>query len=90
VSSRRSPGGDTLTASEIGRYAYCARAWWLQRVCGVAPQNRSALAAGRRRHGAHGHEVRVGARQAAWARRLALVAVVLAVVLIGSLMGGPR
>ena len=76
--SRRS---DTLTASEVGQYVYCARSWWLQRVGGHAPQNLAALEAGRRGHGEHGRRVRVMARQAAWARRLALVAVLLAAVL---------
>lgn len=44
----------SLTASEVGRYTYCARAWWLQRVLGYAPANEAALARGTQRHQAHG------------------------------------
>lgn len=83
---RRPRRGDTLTASEVGRYAYCARAWWLQRVGGHAPQNVRALQVGRRRHEEHGRRVRIGERGAVWARRLALAAALLAAVLIVSLL----
>lgn len=88
MSAGRLRRGDTLTASEVGRYAYCARSWWLQRVGGHPPQNVRALEAGRRRHGEHGRRVRVGARQTVWARRLALAAVALAAVLLASLLRG--
>ncbi len=27
-----------IRASELGRYGYCARAWWLQYVQGVPPR----------------------------------------------------
>ena len=86
MSSRRSRRGDTLTASEVGRYAYCARSWWLQRVGGHAPRNLQALEAGRRRHGEHGRRVRLGTRQGVWARRLALLAGLLAAALLVSLV----
>jgi len=85
VSSPRSRRGDTITASEVGRYAYCARSWWLQRVGGHAPQNLRALEEGRRRHGEHGRRVRAMGRQAVWARRLALAAALLAIALLVSL-----
>jgi len=88
VSSRRSRRGGALTASEVGRYAYCARSWWLQRVAGEAPRNVQALEAGRRRHGEHGRRVRAGALQGAWARRLALAATLLAVALLVTLVRG--
>lgn len=88
MSSRGARRGDTLTASEVGRYAYCARSWWLQRVAGEVPRNVQALEAGRRRHGDHGRLVRAGARHVAWARRLALAALLLAVALLLSLLHG--
>lgn len=52
-----------LRASEVGRYAYCARAWWLEQVGGVAPANRAALSRGERRHHAHGRLVSAAQRQ---------------------------
>jgi len=70
---------DIIRASEIGQYAFCARAWWLQRVKGVAPQNVSALEAGRAGHGAHGRIVLRAERT--W--RLAFVLFALAAVVAG-------
>lgn len=66
-----------ISASEVGRYVYCARAWWLQRVMGHAPQNRAALERGERRHDAHGRLVVGASRQAEWARWLLIVALAL-------------
>jgi hypothetical protein len=43
-----------LRASEIGQYAFCARAWWLGRVKGYRSVNVAAMrqgALGHRRHG---------------------------------------
>ncbi|MBC7234550.1 MAG: hypothetical protein H5T69_01820 [Chloroflexi bacterium] len=39
-----------ISASEVGRYLYCRRAWWLQRVKGWAPQNRDVLERGTLQH----------------------------------------
>ena len=88
MSSGRSRRGQTLTASEVGRYVYCARAWWLQRVAGHAPENVAALEAGLRRHGAHGADGRASARLSVWAWRWALVAVVLVMALLVTLIRG--
>lgn len=88
MSPRRSRRGDALTASEVGRYAYCARSWWLQRVAGEAPRNLQALETGRRRHEEHGRRVRAGALQGVWAQRLALVAALLVVALLVTLVRG--
>jgi|YNPBryantNP2012_1023418.scaffolds.fasta_scaffold115813_1 microcompartment protein CcmL/EutN len=43
-----------LRASEVGLYAFCARAWWLQTVQGVSSRNRAALKAGAQAHARHG------------------------------------
>ena len=63
-----------IRASELGEYVYCARAWWLRRVEGVASRNTAALHSGRQAHDRHGRGV------AAWQtqRRLALLLAILA------------
>ncbi len=75
-----------LTASELGRYVFCARAWWMQRVLGLAPGNLEALQRGSARHEAHGSMVRRAGRQTGLARWLLIVAAALAVVLLYSLV----
>jgi CRISPR/Cas system-associated exonuclease Cas4 (RecB family) len=72
----------TLSASEVGRYVYCARAWWLQRVQGLAPENRAALERGSQRHTAHGRAVAAVDRKTAWVRWLVALALALALALI--------
>jgi hypothetical protein len=46
-----------IRASEVGQHAYCARAWWLTRVRGMAPGNVQELSTGRRFHAEHGRSV---------------------------------
>jgi hypothetical protein len=46
-----------IRASEIGHYAYCARAWWLAQVKGVSSANVAAMRQGTERHRAHGRAV---------------------------------
>jgi CRISPR/Cas system-associated exonuclease Cas4 (RecB family) len=46
-----------IRASEIGQYAYCAKAWWLGSVEGVAPANTRELAHGELAHRRHGRRV---------------------------------
>ena len=70
-------GQPVLRASEVGRYAYCARAWWLQRVMGCQPRNLEALQRGTQRHAQHGRGVQHARRQTGWAVALATVAVAL-------------
>ena len=48
---------DVIRASEIGQYAYCARAWWLVRVKGHPSTNVAALERGSARHRVHGRAV---------------------------------
>jgi len=67
-----------IRASEIGQYAYCARAWWLSNVKGVPSSSTVELAHGEVVHQQHGRMV--------WAagatRTLALVLAVVAVILL--------
>jgi CRISPR/Cas system-associated exonuclease Cas4 (RecB family) len=58
-----------IRASEVGLYAYCARAWWLGQVEGYRPVNQAVLEAGESAHQAHGRAVRDyhRLRQAAYA-----------------------
>lgn len=57
-----------LKASEVGQYAYCARAWWLGSVLGLPSARQNDLAAGVAAHRAHGRRVRRAGRltAAAW------------------------
>lgn len=48
---------DVIRASEVGQYAFCARAWWLARVKGQRSTNVAALERGTARHRAHGRAV---------------------------------
>ena len=46
-----------MSASEIGRYTYCARAWWLGTVEKVTPVDVHLLTGGARQHERHGWRV---------------------------------
>lgn len=46
-----------IRASELAQYAYCAKAWWLGSVQGVASSNTRELAHGEHVHRAHGRRV---------------------------------
>ncbi len=46
-----------IRASEIGQYAYCARAWWLARVLGYRSSHQEAMDAGTAAHERHGRTV---------------------------------
>lgn len=43
-----------IRASDVGQYSYCARAWWLGQVQGLAPANVEELDLGNEFHAAHG------------------------------------
>jgi hypothetical protein len=51
----------TISASEIGEYEYCARAWWYRHVVRLAPPQRSDAAGrfsrGKAAHHYHGRRV---------------------------------
>jgi len=71
-----------ISASEIGRYAYCARAWWLQRVLGYIPHNTAALERGIHHHEAHGRAALAAQRYVIAARWLLLAALSIAITLV--------
>jgi CRISPR/Cas system-associated exonuclease Cas4 (RecB family) len=73
-----SPRGRRIAASEVGQYAYCARAWWLSAVQKLEPTYWQAIDDGTAAHERHGWQV-VLARGLA---RLALVLLGMAVLLL--------
>jgi hypothetical protein len=66
--------GQVIRASELGQYAYCARAWWLGRVLGYRPTNLETLAAGEAAHVWHGQTVVSSHRLQRWAYALLALA----------------
>ena len=65
-----------IRASEIGRYVYCARAWWLGSIRGLPSERQREMAAGETTHLRHG----LGARTSFWLSRLAGAVLLLAAV----------
>jgi hypothetical protein len=77
-----------IRASEIGQYAYCARAWWLANVEGLPSGHQREMAAGDAIHLRHGRGVRTSLTLARLAYGvLLLAAVVGAVWLVSWLVG---
>lgn len=75
-----------VSASEIGEYAYCPRAWWLGRVAGAVSANADQLAAGTKRHERHAGLVTL----ADWAWRGGLAALLAAAVLLAVVLASGR
>ena len=82
TSDRRTADGD-VTASEVASFAYCAKAWHLERVVGALPSAAAARArdAGTTHHVRHGADVRLGTWLGRNSRRLVLGLLMLAVFL---------
>jgi len=70
-----------ITASEVGQYTYCARAWWLAQIQGLQSANVREVAHGEQAHAAHGRRVAGYHRT----RRLAYLLLLLAAV-VGALL----
>lgn len=71
---------DIIRASELGEYAYCARAWWLDRVRGLPSAQVPAMHEGAAWHRAHGRAVATYHRL----RRLAVVLLLAALVALAA------
>ena len=84
------PNGDrVIRASEIGRYVYCAHAWWLGSVQGLPSAHKREMAAGKAAHRHHGRRVRTSLRLNRLAHAVLLMAALVgAAWLAGRLMGG--
>ena len=74
--------GQVIRASELGEYAYCARAWWLGRVLGYRPANLGRLAAGEAAHVRHGQKVVSSHRLQRWAYVLLALALLAGALLL--------
>ena len=48
-----------IRASELGRYSFCAKAWWLGSVEGVPSANVREMDAGTSAHEQHGQAVQI-------------------------------
>ena len=51
-----------IRASEIGRYVYCAHAWWLGSIVGLPSDHQREMAAGEAAHLRHGRGMRTSLR----------------------------
>jgi hypothetical protein len=71
----------TIRASEVASYLFCARAWWYHRK-GVESTNQTELSAGTELHRAHGRQVFVSGLTRALALVLLLAALVLLVTFL--------
>jgi hypothetical protein len=77
-----------IRASEVGQYAYCARAWWLGRALGYRPHNVEEMAAGAEEHASHGRQVVSYHRWQRLAYLLLSLATVVGLLLFWSLVMG--
>jgi hypothetical protein len=75
-----------IRASEIGRYAYCAHAWWLGSVQGLSSAREREMAEGEVAHLRHGRRVRTSLRLSRLAYTVLLLAAVVGAVWLVSWM----
>jgi CRISPR/Cas system-associated exonuclease Cas4 (RecB family) len=83
-----SSGDEWVRASELAQYAYCARAWWLQRVKGFQPENVAALDQGLALHHAHGRSVAATSHWRRWAYGLLAIAALCVVLVLWQWVSG--
>lgn len=88
ANTTRSEQGRVIRASELGTYAYCARAWWLGAIEGVRPKDVRRLQAGRAVHERHGQRVILSAGLVRLAYLLLMLAGLVGVGWVMSLLGG--
>jgi hypothetical protein len=67
-----------IRASELGQYAFCARAWWLGSVEGVPSANIREMDAGTSAHERHGQTVQL----AVWLHRVGMVCLALGLLML--------
>jgi len=72
--------GPIISASELGEYSYCRRAWWLSRVQGLPSANVRALAQGQARHEGHG----LRAQRSIRLRKVALCGLTIAIISVAA------
>jgi len=75
-----------IRASEVGQYAYCARAWWLGSVQGPPSSHQREMVVGEAVHLHHGKGTRGSLVLARLAYAVLLSAVVVGVVWVVSLL----
>jgi len=68
---------DIISASEIGQWTYCHRAWWLARQ-GEPNRNVKSLTLGEEAHQRHSHQV----ASTSFLRHLSLILMIIAIVLL--------
>ncbi len=83
-----SPEMPLIRASEVGQYAYCARAWWLGQVKGMPSAHEREMAAGKSLHLKHGRTIIVARRWRILAWALSLAAASLGILLLWMLLQG--
>ena len=77
-----------IRASEIGRYAYCAHAWWLGSILGLPSSRQPEMAEGETVHLRHGLGVRASVGLSRLAYAVLLLAAAVGVVWVVSWLFG--
>jgi len=71
-----------IRASELGRYSFCAKAWWLGSVEGVPSANVREMDAGTSAHEQHGQAVRISM----WLNRVGIACLILGALVLAVLV----
>jgi CRISPR/Cas system-associated exonuclease Cas4 (RecB family) len=77
-----------IRASEVGQYVYCAHAWWLGSVRGLASSRQREMAAGEIVHRRHGRRVRISLSLNRLAYSVLVLAVLVGIIWLLSWVGG--